>query len=58
MNRAYIKSLYAKREKVAGTINELLKVLPRALDSQFIEKQLSLQRAKLIQIENEIYGGK
>lgn len=57
-NRLYIKSLYAKRAEAADTINELRKVLPRALDRQFVEKQLSLRMAKLIQIENEIYGGK
>ena len=57
MNRAYIKSLYAKRAKVAGTINELRKVLPQALDRQFVEKQIKLEQAKLIQIENEIYKG-
>lgn len=58
MDGAYIKSLYAKRAKVENTIRELRKVLPQALDRQFVEKQLSLQMAKLIQIENEIYGGK
>ena len=58
MNRAYIKSLYAKRAKMENTIRELRKVLPRALDRPFVEKQLNLQMAKLIQIENEIYGGK
>ncbi len=58
MDRAYIKSLYAKRAKVAGTINELRKVLPRALDRQFVEKHIKLEQAKFIQIENEIYGGK
>ncbi len=58
MKRLYENGLYAKRAKVAGTINELRKVLPRALDGPFVEKQLNLQMAKLIQIENEIYGGK
>lgn len=56
--RFYANGLYAKRAKVADTINELRKVLPRALDGPFVEKQLNLQMAKLIQIENEIYGGK
>ena len=56
--RLYANGLYAKRAKVAGIINELRKVLPRALDRRFVEKQLNLQMAKLIQIENEIYGGK
>lgn len=58
MERLYANGLYAKRAKVAGTINELRKVLPRALDRRFVEKQLNLQMAKLIQIENEISGGK
>lgn len=58
MKRLYANGLYAKRAKVAGTINELRKVLPLALDRRFVEKQLNLQMAKLIQIENEIYGGK
>lgn len=57
MERLYANGLYAKRAKVAGTINELRKVLPRALDRPFVEKQLSLQMAKLIQIENEIHKG-
>lgn len=58
MERLYANGLYAKRAKVENTIRELRKVLPQALDRQFVEKQLSLQMAKLIQIENEIYGGK
>lgn len=58
MERLYANGLYAKRAKVAGTINELRKVLPRALDRQFVEKQIKLEQAKFIQIENEIYGGK
>lgn len=58
MDKAYIKSLYAKRAKVEGTINELRKVLPHAIDKQFIEKYIKLQLEKLIQIENDIYGGK
>lgn len=32
MERLYANGLYAKRAKVAGTINELRKVLPLALD--------------------------
>lgn len=58
MDRAYIKSLYAKRAKVENTIRELSKVLPQALDRQFVEKHIKLEQAKFIQIENEIYGGK
>lgn len=58
MERLYANGLYAKRAKVAGTINELRKVLPRALDRQFVEKHIKLEQAKFIQIENEIYGGK
>lgn len=58
MNRAYIKSLYAKHAKVENTIRELSKVLPKALDRQFVEKHIKLEQAKFIQIENEIYGGK
>lgn len=58
MKRLYENGLYAKRAKVADTINKLRKVLPLALDRPFVEKQLNLQMAKLIQIENEIYGGK
>lgn len=58
MDTAYIKSLYAKRAKVENTIRELSKVLPQALDRQFVEKHIKLEQAKFIQIENEIYGGK
>lgn len=58
MDRARIRSLYEQREKVEGTIRELRKILPHAIDKQFIEKYIKLQLEKLIQIENEIYGGK
>lgn len=58
MERLYANGLYAKRVKVQNTIRELRKVLPQALDRQFVEKHIKLEQAKLIQIENEIYGGK
>lgn len=58
MKRLYANGLYAKRAKVENTIRELRKVLPQALDRQFVEKHIKLEQAKLIQIENEIYGGK
>lgn len=57
MERLYANGLYAKRAKVENTIRELRKVLPQALDRQFVEKHIKLEQAKFIQIENEIHKG-